>query len=193
MQSNTSRLLPVEACSVQVWCSASILGTQNILMRSTRFVRVRQSKWTRTSRFSFQLGILFVILFCAAFPQLLHAGTEEDAWLRSSRLDSSSAKSYESLPANTVLLGDSAVLKTAQQELLRGVAQMLGRPLHLSNDVRAGGSIVLGTLAGLHTLAPSLNPPQDLKADGYWLKQTKIHGSECLLITAANDRGVLYG
>ncbi len=35
--------------------------------------------------------------------------------------------------------------------------------------------------------------PQDLRLDGYWLKTAKIHGSECLVIAASTDRGVLYG
>jgi alpha-glucuronidase len=38
-----------------------------------------------------------------------------------------------------------------------------------------------------------LHSPQELKADGYWITTAKVHGSECLIITGANDRGVLYG
>src|ERR1039458_2487592 len=40
---------------------------------------------------------------------------------------------------------------------------------------------------------PELHLPRDLRSDGYWLKTAKIRGSECLLITASTDRGVLYG
>lgn len=116
-----------------------------------------------------------------------------EAWLRYSALTPRAARMYERLPANTVVLGDSPVLHSAQLELLRGVAEMLGKTLHSNAASSPEGSIILGTFAQLHALAPALHPPQDLRPDGYWLKSANIHGSECLVITAANDRGVLYG
>ena len=92
-----------------------------------------------------------------------------------------------------MLLGDSLVLKTAQQELVRGVSQMLGRTLRVKPSSSPENAIVLGKLAELQALVPALHPPQDLRADGYWLKSTRIHGSECLVVAASTDRGILYG
>jgi alpha-glucuronidase len=115
------------------------------------------------------------------------------AWLRYSALNPTAAKRFERLPANTVVLSETAVLHTAQQELLRGVAQMLDKTLRTSAASSPQDAIILGTLAQLHALAPALRPPQDLHPDGYWLKSAKVHGSKCLIITATTDRGVLYG
>jgi alpha-glucuronidase len=121
------------------------------------------------------------------------AETGAEAWLRYSPLSPQAARSYQQLPNKTVLLGDSVVLHSAQQELVRGVTQMLGRTLRVDAGSSLQNAIVLGTLTQLHALAPALHLPHDLRADGYWLKSAKIHGSECLVVTAATDRGVLYG
>jgi len=122
-----------------------------------------------------------------------NAETGAEAWLRYSALSPQTAKSYERWPSKTVLLGDSLVLKTAQQELVRGIAQMLGKTLRVGPGSSLENAIVLGTLMQLRARAQQFHPPQDLSADGYWLKSAKIHGSECLVITASTDRGMLYG
>ncbi len=137
------------------------------------------------------LGATF--LWATAFPLLVPAETGAEAWLRYSALSPQAAKTYERLPGKTVLLGDSLVLRTAQQELVGGVAQMLGKTLRAGANSPWESAIVLGTVAQLDPFAPGLNPPQALRADGYWLKSARIHGSECLFVTAATDRGVLYG
>jgi alpha-glucuronidase len=139
-------------------------------------------------------AVLGAAFLCAtALPTRVAAETGAEAWLRYSALTPQAAKSYQRLPSQTALLGDSPVLHTAQQELVRGVAQMLGRTLRGSTGSSPENAIVLGTLKELRALAPALHLPQDLRADGYWLKTTKIHRSECLVVTAATDRGVLYG
>ena len=117
---------------------------------------------------------------------------DREAWLRYATLDEKAARTYEQLPSGSVVLGRSAVLENAQRELTGGVEKMLGRKLNLSDDLK-GPAIVLGTLHDLHNIAPSLRPPVTLEADGYWIASTRIRDSECLVIAAANDRGVLYG
>ena len=133
------------------------------------------------------------LLGASAVSPWAAAETGAEAWLRYAALDSASAKSYARLPGQTVLLGESAVLRSAQEELVRGVAQMLGRTLSSGAGPPTADAIVLGKLADVHALVPGLNPPQDLTADGYWLKSSRIRGRECVVVTAATDRGVLYG
>jgi alpha-glucuronidase len=118
---------------------------------------------------------------------------DNQAWLRYAQLDSQTEKTYAQLPAKVVVVGDSEVLKTARQELSRGVGQMLGRTLIAGSGVGDGKAIILGTLKDIQSLLPKLRPPGDLEADGYWLTTAKLHGFDCLVITATNDRGVLYG
>ena len=133
----------------------------------------------------------FCLLTTTLFAQSGSALGDE-AWLRYSRLDSRLLKNYETLPATSVLFGKSPILETAQQELAIGVEKMLSRTLKLSNSIE-GSAIVLSTLGDLRRIAPSIQPPSPLEPDGYWLTTAEIRDSKCLVITAANDRGVLYG
>ena len=133
-------------------------------------------------------------LFCTvALAQLSKIETGTEAWLRYPTLTAQAAQSYQSLPSHIVMLGDSDSLKTAEQELVRGVAQMLGETLQEEGRSSPQNAIVLGTLSQLHVVVPALHLAQELRSDGYWLKATKIHGSQSLIVASSNDRGVLYG
>jgi alpha-glucuronidase len=133
-----------------------------------------------------------VFLFASIPSYKAAAETGAEAWLRYSALSPPAAKPYEHLPQQVVVLGDSLVVKTAQQELRRGVSQMLDRTLTSSSEV-SGTAIVLGTLEKVRAIAPDLHPSQEMRADGYWIRTARIHGSECLVIAGSTDDGVLYG
>ena len=138
-------------------------------------------------------ALIATVFFCAsALLPFLAAETGAEAWLRYAAIDLPTAKAYERFPG-AVVLGDSLVLKTAQQELVRGMDQIAGTTMRGGTGWPRENAVVLGTLRELHALAPALQPPQELRADGYWLKSANIHGHECLVITASTDRGVLYG
>ena len=152
-----------------------------VAMQSTRFRKA-------ALRFA-ALGLVFACLIAATAA----SETGAEAWLRYSALSREAAKSYQHLPRKLVVLGDSAVLKTAQQELVLGAAQILGETLRVSENSSPENAIILGILTRIRALAPALHPPENLQPDGYWLKTAKIHGSECLVIDASTERGVLYG
>ncbi len=120
------------------------------------------------------------------------AETGAETWLRYSPLSQQAAKNYKHLPEKIVPLGDSLILKTAQKELTRDAARMLGRTFSPSSEVN-GNAIVLGTLDRVREIAPKLAAPQALGPDGYWITTARVHGSECLIIAGSTDRGVLYG
>ncbi len=149
---------------------------------------------TGSKRVALRFAVLGAALLCVAlFATPTFAETEAEAWLRHSALGPQAAKTYQRLPDEIVLLGDSSVLNTAERELVTGVAQMLGTTLHPHPGSPSHNAIILGTLTQLRALDPALRPPQDLRADGYWLKSAKIHGFECLVVASSTDRGVLYG
>lgn len=137
-------------------------------------------------------AILCTIL-CVAEAETGNPELDAQAWLHYVHLDAQDAKAYEQLPGQVVVLGDSAELKSAQQELTRGIDQLLGRMLTSSPGALDGSAIIVGTLDEIRSLSPKLHPPSDLQQDGYWLTWAKVRGSEDLLITGSNDRGVLYG
>ncbi len=142
-----------------------------------------------------QIGILGMLLLGGWGLELLRADAGQDghhAWLRYAPLESAAQAKYESLPTNLIVLGDSAVLKSAAKETIRGLKGITGKSLFLGTSIK-GRAIVLATLAALHAEAPVLSPPNSLGADGFWLVTTQIRGFYCLVVTSSTDRGVLYG
>jgi alpha-glucuronidase len=118
--------------------------------------------------------------------------TGQDAWLRYAPMGATERAKYEALPATVVALGDSIVLATAEDEMVRGVTGMLARALRKEKSIR-GGAIILGTLAAIRKAAPGFQPSFQIGADGFLLFSTQIHGFDCLVVTSTTDRGILYG
>ena len=79
----------------------------------------------------------FALLLIAA---ALHAETGYNAWLRYAPLDHPPA-----LPAVVVVQGDSPVLISARDELIRGVRGMTGRTLRIDAAMPNEPAIVIGT------------------------------------------------
>jgi alpha-glucuronidase len=138
-------------------------------------------------------------LYSAAFSitllltPVLQAESGAEAWLRYARLDANASRTYENFPASVVVLEDTALLHSAQEELLRGISGMLAKSLHVEPNLPQNAAIVLGTLTAVQKIIPSLNPPADLREDAFWLTNAHVRGVRHLVITAQNLRGVLYG
>ena len=116
----------------------------------------------------------------------LHAETGYRAWLRY-------AKTTADLPAVVTLLGESAVIRSARDELIRGVRGMTGRTLRIETGIPSEDAIVLGTLLALQHAFPELRIAAGLEGDGYLLRTVRAGAVRRVLIAGQNDRGVLYG
>ena len=134
------------------------------------------------------LGIVGLLVL----PALLFAETGEDAWLRYARLEQRTVQQYRSLPGVVVALGDSAIIRSAQQEVIRGTEGMLGRTLHAAKDLTPDPAIVLGTTATIRALASEL-PPVQIQGDGFWLVKAHLRGIDSIVVTGSTEPGVLYG
>ncbi|HVH86808.1 MAG TPA: alpha-glucuronidase family glycosyl hydrolase [Terriglobales bacterium] len=144
---------------------------------------------TRTHR----LPIPILLLSCVLLAAVAHAETGEDAWLRYAPFSAQETKQYETLPSSLVVLGDSPLLKSAQQELTRGIKGMLGRTLASETSLSSTpGAIVLGTADSIHSAIPDLQLPA-LHDDGYWLANKKLGDQNRIIIAGGSDRGALYG
>ncbi len=116
------------------------------------------------------------------------------AWLRYEPIDDPGIKlAYQNLPATVVTLDTSPVTHGAQRELLHGSQSMLGRTLRAETQLPDESSIVLGTLRSVKRVAPQLDLPATLSDDAYLIRSTAAAGHSILLVTASNERGVLYG
>ena len=137
-------------------------------------------------------------LFAAALScPILRAETGAEAWLRYARLDKETARLYNNLPAVLLAVGNphSLVMSSAQSELSLAIRSTLGRTMHIEHQLSEEPAIVLGTLSSLHAIDPDrpIKPPVSLISDGFWITRLQLRNRECLVITAENERGVLYG
>jgi alpha-glucuronidase len=140
--------------------------------------------------------VLAGILFTGAVltPTAIHAEDGHEAWLRYAPIrDEVARKHYAALPAVVVRLDDSALARSAQQEIVRGVTGMLDRTLRAEASFPNESAIVLATSGALRNakMVPQRFPA--VKPDGYWLKSITLRGRRCVLVAGGNDRGVLYG
>lgn len=136
--------------------------------------------------------VLVGITLCISVG-LLPAETGREAWLGYAPITDTERAKYAALPASAVAVGDSELVRTAQKELVRGIRGMMGRTLRESAVLPQESTFVIGALDNIHALIPNLHPTSQLAADGYWLTTAKVKGHDVIVITAANDRGVLYG
>jgi len=131
-------------------------------------------------------------LLLAALPLAAEGGTA--AWLRYAPLRTPAVLgAYAQLPGTVVALGSSPALASAQAELKRGVRGMLGRTIASASTLPDASTYVLGTLPDLQCDLGPLSPPARLEPDGYWLTTRVRRGHRLMIVTALNDRGVLYG
>jgi len=135
--------------------------------------------------------ILGVVLGAGA-PPALQADAGQDGWLRYAPLETRARAQYEVLPSTLIVLGNSAVLTAAGDEVVRGVMGMMGRHLRRDRNVQ-DKAIIVGTLAAIRNLVPEFEPPGPLEGDGFLLASRQVRGFDCLIISSSTERGVLYG
>jgi alpha-glucuronidase len=135
-----------------------------------------------------------MILLASCGSVRLEAQAGDAAWLRYVPLDRQhAAKDRAILPGIVVKTNDSPVIDSAERELIRGMKGMLSRTLRVETKIDSARAFVLGRLDSVRERFPQLQPPEPLQEDGFWLKTVSGHGARDYVITAVNDRGVLYG
>jgi alpha-glucuronidase len=135
-----------------------------------------------------------MLLAIAVLASPLQAETGREAWLRYEKLDAKlAAEQYAQFPAVVVTLPESELLNAARDEIVRGVKGMLGHTLRVETKLPKETAIVVATFEEAKKAFPALDKPPTLADDGFWLKTIPADGQSYLLITAPNERGVLYG
>ncbi|HWR13383.1 MAG TPA: alpha-glucuronidase family glycosyl hydrolase [Terriglobales bacterium] len=147
-------------------------------------------KSTKLKTFCGRLAVVTILLLLA-FPAFAETG--KAGWLRYARLDAVSVRFYSTLPATTVLVGDTPILNNAQNEVVLGIQGMLGRTLRMVKSAPTESAIVIGTADGLKTLGFTLPASVKLSGDGYYLALGQVKGFKSLIVTGQTERGVLYG
>lgn len=138
-------------------------------------------------------ALLVASVFILVCPCIVRAETGEAAWLRYAPLNETNRAKYDFLPADVVKLGDSAVLQSSQDEIIRGIKGMLGRTLRAEKSLPNENAIILGTIASVQAAAPEWRAPSGLRAGGFLLTTARIRGLDCIIVAGGDNNGVLYG
>ena len=134
------------------------------------------------------------LLSFLAVAATLHGETGYDAWLRYAPLEGPALDQFRQVvPAVVSVLDQSSVASTARAELIRGLKGMLGRTLRAESAVPRESAILVGTLDQIRRAAPGLLPGVNLAPDAFWLKSATSGTVHYTIVTASNDRGLLYG
>ena len=140
-------------------------------------------------------GVAALLLIAFTTPSSSRAENGYDAWLRYAPLDRSVSKKYDFLPRFFAIDDESPILRSAQEELTRGIQGMLGVKLRrlTATDVPA----IL--LAVASSRVPKPPDASNFQGDAFWLKaevgdgRRKRNSPSSFIIIGATDRGVLYG
>jgi alpha-glucuronidase len=134
-------------------------------------------------------ALVAIVLSLAASSA--HGETGAAAWLRYAPLDPAArAEVGKALPATVVTLGDSPVIRSARDEIVRGLSSMLGRKMvSVDADGEAPG-IVIGTRDRVLSSVAGVSVPELTQPGSFWLGRTS---SNSVIVAGRDDRGVLYG
>ncbi len=120
------------------------------------------------------------------------AETGYDGWLRYPAIPEPEIREqYAQLPAFVQRLSDSAVAKSAEKELVRGVKGMLGRELQVSSETLGQSTILIGTFAELQEFASGQFG--EMPANSFCLKSISDAGKQHILVAGSDEQGILYG
>ncbi len=119
------------------------------------------------------------------------AETGAEGWLRYAPIEDKAL--YSALPGRVVSLDNSAVVQSAENELVRGVDGMLAQSVHVENGVPADSAFVLGTVTEVRAQFPRWKPAAQLRPEGFALARVHERGHTYWVIAGADARGVLYG
>jgi alpha-glucuronidase len=115
------------------------------------------------------------------------ADTGREAWLRYAPLRRQASGKYQHQTTRIMPTGDSLVIKTAQDELIRGLRGMLG------SDWLASGKLPGTILLNGSGQSKTLHPGSPIEEDGFWITTQRCEEADCILIAGGGDRGVLFG
>jgi alpha-glucuronidase len=122
--------------------------------------------------------------------------TGAELWLRYEQVNlPSRLAEYRAAIKQIVAAGDSASLKAAQAELVRGLSGLTGSEIPVVDAASESGAVVLGTPAS-SAVIQALPLAQRLAAvgdEGYIVESADIAGKAAIVVAANTDVGALHG
>jgi alpha-glucuronidase len=113
-------------------------------------------------------------------------------WLRYDPVEEPIRQQYAMHATELVVDARGPMTKAAASELKRGLSGLLARPIDLRSKIDRDGAIFLA-LAGSSALQPLNLRLCDLGNEGFLIRSEHVGGHAVTVITANDERGLLYG
>ena len=120
-------------------------------------------------------------------------------WLRYERIADAGVRArYTAVTGSIAVLDESLVVRTARDEVVRGIALMLDtkgtKDFSTTKGTKiADAAIVLGTVESVRRAFPRAAIPQLTRSDAFWLGTATVGTRRVTIVAGRDDRGVLYG
>ena len=141
-------------------------------------------------------NILVAVVLLLSASRTSRAEDGSELWLRYRLITNAARRAeYRARLRDIVVLGGSPTLGAAREELVRGLAGLLGAPVMSSSRLVSTGAVVVGTRAGSPLIAtlPFARELAALGASAYVIRPATVSGRRVLVVAANDDIGALYG
>ncbi len=109
--------------------------------------------------------------------------------------DAMQLKNYRQQISSIMVSGTSETCQIIRNELKRGLDGLLGKTVPLTTSLSRNGLVIVGTLENLNMIKKSFDTKQllDLDREGFLIQSGKVAGYRCIIISANDEIGLLYG
>ncbi len=140
--------------------------------------------------------MLAVALGSAAMAARGDDGAE--GWLRYAPMNAQAASSScAKLPSEIAVVGDTAyadaMLRSAGEELARGLGSLCGRPAKLASQLPDEDALLVGTVSAIEARLPDWKPQSLPGPEGYAFSEVTAYGHHYVVVAGTDSRGALYG
>ena len=157
-------------------------------MKRNIFNKVYSCRQAASMKKNFLL-LIFCIPFC-----ILHAEDGYRLWLRYNKISNPQLlQQYRSEISSLNLIGSSATMLAAKDELINGLSGLLDKKIS-ADDKIINGTTIAGTVQNkILQTAVDNDELNKIGAEGFIIKTTIISRKKVIVITANTNIGVLYG
>jgi alpha-glucuronidase len=132
---------------------------------------------------------------CIAFLACFYVHSEDGyrLWLRYDKIkEASLLQKYRSQIASINFQGNSPTILVAKKELINGLSGLLDKNIAASNKID-DGSVIVGTVSSPFFEEYYKNDEVLIRKEGFAINTTRYQNKNLIVITGADDAGVLYG
>ncbi|MCD8739276.1 alpha-glucuronidase [Mucilaginibacter roseus] len=141
------------------------------------------------------MKFIYTFLLCSLLVSTAKADNGYRLWLRYDHIDNATlARQYrQQLASVTYETGNSPIIQAAQKELRNALQGLLNYNPAFVNAPGKGSTLIF-VKNGSKQLSPALNKLiNNTGNEGYVIKTISLNNAPCLVVGAANDKGILYG